>query len=271
MMSIKRNIYRKIAVNLARSRNSNFVKILSRYCRLIYEFSENAYNEMPYNGEAFVLQTLAPYQFKTIFDVGANVGEWALTANQYFPKAEIHCFEIFDPTFQTLVSRTQSISNIKVNNVGLGDKNENVKIKAYPNNIGLTSLIDYPHAAESIVVDGKVIRGDSYLQEHNIDSIGFLKIDVEGLEPKVLSGFSEALDTGKIDVIQFEYGRACLITKFILKDFYDFLESKGYVLGKIYPNYVNFKDYELEDENFIGPNYLAVRKDRQELIQSLSK
>jgi hypothetical protein len=30
-------------------------------------------------------------------------------------------------------------------------------------------------------------------------------------------------------------------------------------VGKIYPDYVDFRDYDLSDEDFLGPNYLACR------------
>ena len=53
-------------------------------------------------------------------------------------------------------------------------------------------------------------------------------------------------------------------------DFYEFFTQKNYVVGKIYPNYVDFKDYTLDDENFLGPNYLAVKKEYQDLISALS-
>ena len=46
---------------------------------------------------------------------------------------------------------------------------------------------------------------------------------------------------------------------FLLRDFYLLFAGYGYVVGKIYPDYVEFRDYDLGDEDFIGPNYLACR------------
>ena len=42
------------------------------------------------------------------------------------------------------------------------------------------------------------------------------------------------------------------------------------VVGKIFPSYVDFREYELKDEDFQGPNYLAVRAARADLIALLS-
>jgi hypothetical protein len=37
-------------------------------------------------------------------------------------------------------------------------------------------------------------------------------------------------------------------------------------VGKVYPTYVDFRSYRLTDEDFRGPNYLAVRRERNDLI-----
>jgi len=58
--------------------------------------------------------------------------------------------------------------------------------------------------------------------------------------------------------------------KFLLKDFYDYLRAFGMKIGKIYPNYVEFRSYTLQDENFYGPNYLAVHSSEELLIKALS-
>jgi len=94
---------------------------------------------------------------------------------------------------------------------------------------------------------------------------------VEGAERLVLKGFSEALDAGRIDVIQFEYGKVAILTHFLLKDFYELFEDKGYAVGKIFPDHVDFRPYKLEDEDFLGPNYLAVRRERADIIEALEK
>jgi hypothetical protein len=73
----------------------------------------------------------------------------------------------------------------------------------------------------------------------------------------------------KIRAIQFEYGVLNLESKFLLKDYFNLLTDYGYTLGKIYPNHVDFSAYSWEKENFIGPNYIAIRSEEQQLIHSL--
>jgi hypothetical protein len=55
-----------------------------------------------------------------------------------------------------------------------------------------------------------------------------------------------------------------------LKDFYEFLEAYGYLIGKLYPYGVHFKNYSYDDEDFKGPNFIAVHESCDELIELLS-
>jgi hypothetical protein len=85
----------------------------------------------------------------------------------------------------------------------------------------------------------------------------------------VLRGFEETMGRDAIDIIQFEYGRVNIVTHFLLRDFYEYLEPRGYVIGKIYPGYVDFRPYSVDFEDFRGPNYLAVLKSKPAYIQPL--
>jgi len=58
-------------------------------------------------------------------------------------------------------------------------------------------------------------------------------------------------------LVQFEYGRVNILTHFLLRDFYELFARFGYVVGKIYPDHVDFRSYDLGDEDFLGPNYFA--------------
>ncbi len=73
-----------------------------------------------------------------------------------------------------------------------------------------------------------------------------------------------------VNAVQFEYGYVNVLTKHLLRDFHQLLEAAGLVVGKIYPNHVDFRTYRLPDEDFLGPNYLAVRRSQERLIAALS-
>ena len=111
--------------------------------------------------------------------------------------------------------------------------------------------------------------GDKYCAEHGIAHIDLVKIDVEGMERQVLkTDLRTCLARNAIDLVQFEYGRANILNEFLLRDFHAFFEQRGYVVGKLYPNYVDFRGYDLADEDFAGPNFLACRSDKVHYLRA---
>ena len=60
-----------------------------------------------------------------------------------------------------------------------------------------------------------------------------------------------------------------IYTKDLLRDFYEYLGDFSYVLGKVYPRYVDLRPYSAFDEDFLGPNYLAVGRDDTEVQRML--
>ena len=107
-----------------------------------------------------------------------------------------------------------------------------------------------------------VSTGDDYVESRKIDYIDFLKVDVEGAEGVVLEGFKRTLEQEKVGIIQWEYGFANVVSKWLLIDAYKFLLPYGFHLGLLTPDNILFKNYTLTDEDFKGPNYVAVHKSR---------
>ena len=115
-----------------------------------------------------------------------------------------------------------------------------------------------------------LVRGDDFMRNQNIASVDFLKLDVEGAEYDALLGFETAIKNGAIKAVQFEYGYINISTKKLLIDYYTFFEANGYVLGKVFPKIVEFRKYHFKYEDFIGPNFIAVKKTETALIKMLS-
>lgn len=224
------------------------------------------------DGENWILIRLAPFHPSIVFDVGANVGDWSALARSALPDAQIHSFEIVESTCGILRERFANSTGVVINNFGLSDKTGTITMHLFESakDNNLTSHVAYPHGAYREIAC-PVRTGDEYMRGSGVKRIDFLKIDVEGAEHLVLNGFGTAIDAGEIDVIQFEYGRVNIITHFLLRDFYEFFESRGYLVGKLCPDHVDFRAYTLEDEDFIGPNYVAVRKMRPEIVEALRK
>jgi FkbM family methyltransferase len=180
----------------------------------------------------------------------------------------VHCFEIAPPLAAELAARVAGDAKIVVNHIGLWDQATTVRLR-YAAGTPLSTVTDTPleMPVEEIMV--AVRRGDEYLADCRSPPVFFLKIDVEGAEREVLAGFSKTFERGAVSIAQVEYGGVNLRTRFLLADMYDFFTRSGFAFGKIYPGYVDFRDMKTRDEDFRGPNYLAVHKSRPDLIASL--
>lgn len=229
---------------------------------------EYATGEFQWSGESQLVEELLKnkYRFNTVFDVGANIGCWANLISGV--SENIHCFEPMPAVYDKLCDNAPNKAT--VNSFGLSDKTEWLNMKYTPNNDRLTTpCLDLARDEEAIILPLLMVDGDSYCRSRQIDKIDYLKIDTEGHEFKVVNGFKDMIQHNKIDAIQFEYGYANVLTKDLLLDFYKLLNPLGYIIGKLTPAGVHFKDYNLLDEDFRGPNYVAVSQTCPGLISLL--
>ncbi len=105
------------------------------------------------------------------------------------------------------------------------------------------------------------------MNEQNIEYVDYVKIDVEGMDLQVIKGFEDLLR--KVRVVQFEYGIFNISSHDLLADFCRYLNGNGFIVGKIFPKYVSFFEYDFHMENFHGSNYVAVSANEKELIERL--
>jgi FkbM family methyltransferase len=252
---------------LCRSRDRSLIGQINKAIRILYLRTENANADIATNGEERVLRLASAVGLKTYFDVGANHGDWTDAVRKHNTEAVIHCFEISPEAFQALGSRTKQYPNVFLHNLGMFSTSGTMKF--YQNaNDRQSSLIASEKQRDSRLTEASVVTLDDFADEHGIHSIDFLKIDTEGADYDVLKGAEKMLRSGAIKVIQFEYGFASVDSGHLLKDFYAYLEPLGYRLGKIYPRSVDFTSYSRGMENFIGPNFLAVRNELGEMIRT---
>ncbi|MEH2054069.1 FkbM family methyltransferase [Nostoc sp.] len=146
-----------------------------------------------------------------IFDVGANIGLFALFVSQLNKQVNIFAFEPIKPIFDVLQANANlhSLSNITLFNYGLSSENNSAKsFTFYPNMAGNSTtkplekleqrevmnavlnkdMVDYLFQGEE--VRGEIRTLSSVINELDIKSIDLLKIDVEGEEYEVLKGIN---------------------------------------------------------------------------------
>lgn len=182
-----------------------------------------------------VLKLLLKEEAPVVFDVGANNGSSLDEFKSWWPNATIHCFEPQLECWGELDERAARYSSgsVIVNKVGAGATESggftfythdlttgqsgfnriNTKSR---DSIRLQELSDSQQvlaeyeASLNHARTVPLIRLDSYLGQTQLNKVNLLKIDTQGYEPEVLSGFGERLSD--IDVV---------ITELMFYDFYE--------------------------------------------------
>ena len=139
-----------------------------------------------------------------ILDIGANIGNHAIYFANEINAPNVVCFEAVPETFRILKK------NIKLNCLesritaycnGISDRDEKFPPPFYRyENIGGTSIDEAPETWHPI--DMKFLFDDELISCHTVDSYNFsnvvlMKIDVEGMEGKVLRGARNTIDLYK--------------------------------------------------------------------------
>jgi FkbM family methyltransferase len=243
----------------ARARRNRVLRTAAKLCRKYLKWFGNASYKPARNGERWLLDTLRGESIRTVLDVGANVGTWSLMAADLFPAATIYALEVVPETAAALRARAGTHNRIRCFNLGLAAHTGMLSLQYHAAASTHATFTDYPHSWTGERIECPVMRGDEFLAREGIGEVDFLKLDVEGAEHLVLEGFEDLLREQRVRFVQFEYGRVNILTHFLLKDFYQLFSTYGYVVGKLYPDHVDFREYDLGDEDFLGPNYLVCR------------
>lgn len=172
---------------------------------------------------------------RTVLDVGANVGQSALKFRRWWPNAKIFCFEPVRDTFATLSSAVTELTDVQCFNIGFGDETGTLSMiltdKSLTSHLLRAGETATPGTSEQVRIE----RLDDFCAAHGLDSIGYLKIDAEGFDLKVLQGGSELLRKGAFDFIQIEAGMNPGFPEHVpFVDLFGYLTSNGYDLFGIY-------------------------------------
>lgn len=156
------------------------------------------------------------YEGMTVFDVGANVGEFSLLFSHFVKsRGKVYAFEASSSMFErvTKVCQLAGRSQIVLNHKAVADKEGMLQLHVYDDeHSGWNSLADRPlhqygiNVKPTHIEEVEAITLDRYCQENNITQIDLLKIDVEGAEYQVLLGARQMLETQSIRCCVFEFG-----------------------------------------------------------------
>jgi FkbM family methyltransferase len=225
-----------------------------------YDFSKN--------GEAFALTKFGTWwgsRSINIWDIGAHRGDWSMIAHKLVPQAHITSFEMIPAVYEQMVAKL-SPSDWSTPVCCALSESEGRQTAFWNQKYDTTSSIQprsghvFADKSDLVEINCSSTTADIYSRSNG--SPNMLKIDTEGHEISVLRGCRDVLTGGMPpDMIQFEYGSTYLPGGFTLKNAYDILVPQGYSVGRLYPNHVDFREYEYKDDNFRMGNFIAVRSE----------
>jgi FkbM family methyltransferase len=145
---------------------------------------------------------------RTIFDIGANIGNFTRFVSSVFPDAEVFSFEPVSANYSSL--KKNSVENKKVHSYHftLGSHPEQKKKLFLKEDSTWHSLANN----DSWVLDENnfeyvtVETVDRFMNENSVRSIDILKTDTEGYDLEVLKGAEKALSENRIKMVICEVG-----------------------------------------------------------------
>jgi FkbM family methyltransferase len=179
-------------------------------------------------------QSLPDLHFRSIIDVGANVGQSVERYLVEFPGSVVHCFEPVPSTFDQLFEKFVGNPRVHLHKLALGSKPGAAMMR--PDGGSSTFRV-----SSDGYVPVEIGTLDEFCASQGIQHVNFLKVDTEGFDLEVLMGAVELIARSAIDVVQVEVGmspRHHVHVRF--EDVKAFMESKGMELFSIIDQMRNF-------------------------------
>lgn len=130
------------------------------------------------------------FEPKTIIDIGANVGIWALHAKLCHPNAKILCVEPVRETYEVLKKNIERASNgIAHMHAGIAPRGQTeVVLGWHPSNPGGAS---FQHANTRNWAVAPAVRLEDLLDSLGEKQVHFVKLDVEGMEYQIMQDVTD--------------------------------------------------------------------------------
>ncbi len=146
---------------------------------------------------------------RSIFDVGANVGQTAIACRAAFPDARITCFEPVPETFAALQPAIAPLGRTVAHNLALSDRRGEATIRTYDSSLVASLEPDAPftkgRASREMTVELDTL--DHFCEAEGIAHVDLLKIDTEGHDIAVLRGAEGMLSSGRVGFVLTEFNR----------------------------------------------------------------
>jgi FkbM family methyltransferase len=146
--------------------------------------------------ERYIQSTLKPDSI--FFDLGANYGVYTILAADICTNGQVHSFEPQEALFNCIKDSLalNAATNVTLNQMVVANSLGELTFYETKDE----DLAGYSSLYSHDWIDGKTITVqattlDYYIQEHSIQHIDLIKIDVEGAEHDVIQGAEQALES----------------------------------------------------------------------------
>lgn len=185
----------------ALSKNYSRQAILPNRCKLQCDLRDHVQRQIYFLGtyepiEAYLFsQLLKPGM--TLIDAGANIGQYTLlAATSVGESGAVHSFEPVPGTFSQLRHNveTNHLSNVHLNQAGLWHKSTSISLglsSEMMQNCGAYSIGVLDQATE---VSAIALTLDNYVEQHSVQKVDLIKMDIEGAEYAALIGMQTIID-----------------------------------------------------------------------------
>jgi FkbM family methyltransferase len=133
--------------------------------------------------------------FRTVLDIGANIGQFAGVIQKYLPNVSLYSFEPIAECYDELVRKMGSHKNFKAFNLALGDVDgeTDFHVSAFSPSSSLLPMGRlhrelFPETAAFTRRTVKIARLDTLAKEIATPGNILIKMDVQGAEDKVIRG-----------------------------------------------------------------------------------
>ena len=155
---------------------------------------------------------LESFDIKTVIDVGANIGQFAIDVRKLYHDADIYSFEPLPEPYSELLVNTKSFSKFNPYNFALGDYEGTTEMYSneFSQSSSMLEMADshkqaFPHTKNACSITVNIQTLDATVSELQLDADILLKIDVQGSEKQVLDGAKDTLNKVKIIIIETSY------------------------------------------------------------------
>jgi FkbM family methyltransferase len=146
---------------------------------------------------------------KTVIDVGANVGQFAIACAKIFRDVSVHSFEALPECAQQLKRNVAGLGGVRVYPLALGGESGEVTmhVNSHSHSSSMLALGErhkraFPGAREIDSIKVNMSTLDLVMKPIPLERPVLLKLDVQGYEPQVLEGATETLD--RVDYVLLE-------------------------------------------------------------------